>query len=255
MKHPILPRATVARTALAWACATLVAGVTPAQAVEVTYDFAGYTNIGGESHNFTGQWVFENAAVGTTTYANNSVVQGFTTVYAGALRSLHITLDNGEQVVSGPGNLQLNNIQQAEAGAPVPVDLTLQAWGGSTSGTIAGYSVFNMYLAFLPVAPNFSWDALDRYFRGNAEQMLSDNPSLLPANINPRLTGTALPEDVLTVFNGGVFLGTNHGLTNTVNTVSAMSLATTPAVPEPATWGLMGAGMLLLGHRVRRQRG
>lgn len=77
-----------------------------------------------------------------------------------------------------------NNIQQAENGAQVPAGLSLQAYGSGVSGTINGQPISGMYLAFLPLPPSFSWDALDAYFDGNAEQLLQVNPALLPRNID-----------------------------------------------------------------------
>jgi hypothetical protein len=177
----------------------------------------------------------------------------------GAQQSLQIVLDNGERVTAGSGVLQINNIQQAEPGSQVPLDLTLQSWQSVATGTINGLSVFNMYLAFLPVAPGFSWDALDGYFGGNSEAMLQANPSLLPSGINPQFTGTALPTLVPDRFTGGVFLGTNHALTNTVNTAGNFTLlsAVPLPVPEPDSKLLLCLGLVAVrvGAFLRRAHG
>jgi hypothetical protein len=203
-----------------------------ANAAIVTYDFTGSTNIGGSPHRFTGVFQYENTTPGTTVYTPGDgapVQQGFTSRYHGATRLLTITLDNGETVTAGVGTMQVNNIQQAEPGSQVPKDLSLQAWTSGSHGTINGFFVHNMYLAFLPVNPNFSWDPLDDYFGGNAEAILQANPAALPSDINPDLTGSALPAEILQTFTGGLFLGTNHGLTNTVNTIDSFILRSVPA--------------------------
>ncbi len=184
------------------------------------------------------------------------VQQGFTSRFAGAQQSLRIVLDNGEQVSAGTGLIQINNIQQAEAGAQVPAGLSLQSWQSSATGTINGLAVFNLYLAFLPVDPAFSWDPLDAYFGGNAETLLQGNPALLPASIDPGLTGTALPLQVLDRFTGGVFLGTNHGLTNTVNSAGNFALLSVVPVPvpEPAPAALLALGLAMVALARTRQR-
>lgn len=258
---PARPAFTALVPAAVWqagAALLALAGLAaPVQAADRTYDFKGFTHVGGSSHAFTGVFVLDTAAVGRTVYTpgdRGPVQQGFTTRYAGAVEQLSIRLDNGETVTALPGELQLNNIQQAEPGSQVPAGLSAQAWTGGASGTINGLSVFNLYLAFLPVsADGFSWDGLDGYFGDNAEQLLQEDPSRLPAGIDPRLTGTALPGDLLSVYSGGLFLGTNHGLTNTVNTITDITLRA--PVPEPASaWMLATGGLALLGLR-RRRRG
>jgi hypothetical protein len=91
-----------------------------------------------------------------------------------------------------------------------------------------------MYLAFLPVNPNFSWQGLDDYFHGNAESMLQANPNLLPHNIDPALTGTTLSPSIQRL-SSSLFLGTIHttaqGTTTTVNTINSFQLR----VPAPGT--------------------
>lgn len=230
---------------------------TGAQAAEQTYDFTGRTWVGGIGHAFTGVFVYEDGLAATTVYHSGQggpVQQGFQSAYAGAVRHLGITLDNGEAVAADAGWLQLNNIQQAEAGAQVPAGLSLQAWTSGASGTINGLSVFNLYLAFLPVTPAFSWDALDAHLGGNAEQLLQANPGLLPAGIDPQLTGTALPAVLSDTFSSGLFLGTNHGLTNTVNQIDSFTLRVAAPVPEPGNLVLMLAGGLAVAAALRRRR-
>lgn len=225
---------------------------TAARAEEVSYTFEGYTHIGNIT-SYTGTFVYDNAVVGSTVYypGTGPVQEGFSTVYAGAVKSLKIILNNGDQVVSAGGNIVVSNIQQAEIGAQLPEGLSLQAWTGTTTGSINGHDISNMYLAFLPVTPNYSWEGLDDKFGGNAEKILQSNPGILSPNIDTQLTGTSLPSNLLDTFNGGLFLGTNHGLTNTVNTVSSFNLA---PVPEPETNAMFLAGLGLMGVFTRRRK-
>jgi hypothetical protein len=229
----------------------------PAGASEHRYTFTGLATVGavdgGPSvHPYSGVFIFNDDFPSTTEYMNNSVVQGFKTTYLGAVTYLGITLDNNERVEAYGGNLQVNNVQQAEVGSPWPEGLSLQAWMSGTGGTINGLSISNMYLAFLPVTPNFSWDGLDAEFGGNAEQMLSDNPALLPPGMDPLLTGTALPESLPATFTNGLFLGTNHGLVNTVNPVYTLVESAAP-VPETGSGALLAVGTLALWGALRRR--
>lgn len=217
----------------------------------VTYDFTGSTLVGGSYHRFTGVFQYENATSGTTVYTPGDgapVQRGFTSKYLGATRLLSITLDNGEHVTAGVGTMQVNNIQEANPGSQVPRDLSLQCWSSGSAGTINGNFIHNMYLAFLPVNPNFTWDALDVYFGGNAEAILQANPAALPPHIDPILTGSALPTEILQTFTGGLFLGTNHAFTNTVNTIDSFVLR---AVPSPSTSLIVA---ILPGLALRRRR-
>ncbi len=215
MKHPIGLMAIAA------------AAAATSQAAVVFYDFTGITNVGGQTRTFTGVFEYDAGVASSTVYfpgQSAPVQQGFQSTFVGAIRGLSISLDNGESVHGGIGYIHNNNIQQAEPGAQVPPGQSLQAYSSGVSGTINGLQITGLYLAFLPVTPNFSWDALDEYFNGNAEALLQANPSLLPGSIDPALTGTALPADLLTVFTGGLFLGTFHGNTTTVNSIMSFTL-------------------------------
>ncbi len=207
--------------------AALLVATSTAAASIVTYDFAGMTNVGGTPRTFTGVFQYEDTTPSQTVYFPGNfapVQQGFQSAYVGGLRHLSITLSSGETVTGGPGLMHLNNIQQAENGAQVPQGLSLQAYSSGISGTINGQVITGFYLAFLPLAGAFNWDPLDSYFGGNAESMLQSNPNLLPPTIDPDLTGTALPPDVLQVFSAGVFLGTSYGLSTSVNTITSFQL-------------------------------
>lgn len=226
----------------------------PAQASEHTYAFTGLATVGARDggppvHRFTGLVTYQDDLPGSTEYLD-STAQGFRTSYIGAVSELSITLDNGEQVAASSGWLQVNNIQQAEIGSPVPAGFSMQMWTSGASGTINGLGVFNLYLAFLPVTPNFSWDGLDSALGGNAEQLLGANPGLLPTTVDPLLTGTGIPESLSGTFVNGLFLGTNHGFTNTVNSIDSFT-EVTAAVPEPATALSLAAGLALLLLRRR----
>jgi hypothetical protein len=218
------------------ACASILACGTVAHAEIVTYEFTGTTYVGGSARTFTGIFEFEAPTPCSTVYYNGTgTIQGFVTQYPGAVRTLSITLDDDESVSAAPGYIQINNIIQAEAGAPVPQGLSLQAYGGSAGGTINGQFISFLYLAFLPVNPNFNWDPLDALFDGNAENMLDANPSILSPYIDPVLTGTELPIDLPQKFSGGLFLGTvhatNQGVITTVNTISTFTRVTITQCP------------------------
>jgi hypothetical protein len=203
----------------------LVAIAPISQAEVVTYHFAGVTNVGGAPRQFTGVFQYENATPSSTVYyVGNGAQMGFQSTYAGALRLLTISLDNGESVHADVGLINVNNINQSEPGAQIPQGLSLQAHSYGITGSINGQVITGFYLAFLPLNTPFNWDPLDEYFNGNSEALLQANPLILPTTIDPSLTGTALPADLLHVFNAGVFLGTNHGLINTVNSISSFTL-------------------------------
>lgn len=224
--------------------------VSAAGASVLTYDFTGVTHSFLGSHTFAGTFVYDNGVAGTTVYHpgnGNPVQRGFESRYQGALRSLSITLNNGQVVSGEPGLIQNNNIQQAGPGSQVPLGQSLQCYASNTGGTIDGHSIWYMYLAFLPVDPNFSWGPLDSYFNGDAESMLQSDPSILPSDIDPTLTGTALPHDVLSVFNGGLFLGLTYDSTTTVNTITSFHLR----VPAPATAAIVGLAPVFGGRRRR----
>ncbi len=233
------------------ACVTLAAAAATSQGVVVIYDFAGMTNVGGHARTFTGTFECDVSVASHTVYFPGNgapVQQGFRSTYIGGMRSLSISLSSGETVYGGAGYIDNNNTQQAEPGSQVPLGLSLQAYSSGVSGTINGLPIWGMYLAFLPVTPNFSWDGLDNYFGGNAETMLQSNPSLLPGTIDPTLTGTAMPADLSAVFTDGLFLGTMHASTTTVNTITWFE----PRVPAPATWVAMSMPLALGARRRRR---
>ncbi|MCL4220898.1 MAG: hypothetical protein KJZ65_05980 [Phycisphaerales bacterium] len=216
------------------------AGTTHAEVIR--YNFTGLVGVGNTSHPFTGVFSYENATTGTTVYSNGSgpgSLEGFRSQYPGAIIEFWIETDEGDRVTSQQGRIEVNNIQQAEAGAPLPVGLTLQAFPLTTTGSIHGVPIQNMYLAFLPVPPNFSWDELDNFFNGNAEDILHNNPSALPPDIDPTLTGSALPAELLAVFNGGLFLGTSYGGMTFVNAIWTFELA-----PATCPADLTGDGQL-----------
>lgn len=207
-------------------CGLLLLSVGAARGEVVTYEFTGVANVGGPPLQFTGIFRYDNARVSSTVYYNGEgPVQGFLSHYANATVELSITLDSGETVFGGPGTIDVSNIQQSEPGASLPAGSSLQAYTTGTTGTINGTPITFIYLGFLPVTPNFTWDGLDAYFDGNAESILGDNPGLLPPGIDPNLTGSALPPEILATFNAGVFLGTVHGSTTTLNGITSFHLA------------------------------
>lgn len=220
----------------------LAAAAGIANAEVVRYNFTGLVGVGTSSHQFTGVFSYENTTVGTTVYANGSgpgSLEGFRSQYPGAIIEFWIETDEGNRVTCQQGRIDVNNIQQAEAGAPLPVGLSLQALPLTTTGSIDGVPIQSMYLAFLPVPANFSWDGLDDFFDGTAEDILQNNPSALPPDIDPTLTGSALPAELLAVFNGGLFLGTSYGGMTFVNTIWTFELA-----PDTCPADLTGDGQL-----------
>jgi hypothetical protein len=219
---------------------TLAAGTVRASVI--TYNFAGVTNVGGVPRQFTGVFEYEDSVVAHTVYFPGDpapVQQGFRSSYFNSIRRLSIVLDNGESVTSSPtGSIDVNNIQQAEPGAQVPFGLSVQAWAGPSTGTINGLEVRSLYLAFLPIEPDFRWDRLDDYFGGNAEAILQDDPGRLPIGIDPVLTGTTLNPSI-EALSSGLFLGTVHGSTTTVNMITSFQRVV--GHPCPADFNLDGA--------------
>lgn len=246
MRIPHLPAAL-----LALAASGAAAGV-------VTYDFTGTTYVGGSLRQFTGVFSYEDAVASATTYYPGNtypVQQGFRSTYAGSIRELSITLlgdSHGHESVStsAGGNIDVNNTIEAPPGAQVPAGLSVQAWAGSASGTINGQAIDMLYLAFLPVQPNFSWYDLDIFFNGNAETILQTTPGALPTDINTAWTGTTLSPSI-EMLASSLFLGTIHtssqGVTTTVNNITSFQLR----VPTPGSALVLGfAG--LVGTRRRR---
>lgn len=227
-------------------------GVATAHGAIVTYDFTGYTYVGGHLRSFTGVFEYDDARPADTVYFNGQTIpqQGFRSSYFNSIRQLSITLDDHESVNCGPGGyIDVNNMQQVEPGSQVPAGLTVQAWAGNSSGTINGQSIWYMYLAFLPVEPSFSWGPLDSFLGGNAESMLQANPGLLPRSIDPALTGTTLSPSISTL-SSSLFLGTIHtnsqGTTTTVNSITSFELR----VPAPsAASALAFAGFATMRRR------
>jgi hypothetical protein len=246
------------------ACATLLclaaqASFLPsAQAVQVTYDFSGRitTQVSPTTstvHPYMGSFTYETSAAPYTVFTPGNVPplqQGFSTIYAGAMVSLRIVLDNGNVVSSQGGNLQVYNIFQSEPGAQLGVGQGLLAGSGAMSGSIDGVPITDLYLSFYGIAADNNWDRLDTYFGGNAEQILTADPTLLPTDINPALTGTVLPTYVLTKFNADVFLGSNYAYSNAINTAENFVLR---AVPEPATGSMMLLGLMAAVGSVKRR--
>lgn len=232
------------------ALATLLAASAPALAEQVIYDFRGITNVGGVPRTFTGEFEYNDAVASSTTYtpgSGSSTIQGFRSTYSGAVTRLSIHLSNGESVLSLGGDIAVNNLIQAEAGAPLPEGLSMQAWTNSTAGSINGLQIRYMYLAFLPATPNFTWDGLDQLIGSNSETLLDENPSLLPSNVDTDLTGTPLVADLNPMFPNGLFLGTIHDLTTTVNTINYFERR----IPTPATAALL---TLAAATTLRRRR-
>jgi hypothetical protein len=232
------------------ALATLLAASAPALAEQVIYDFRGMTYVGGVLRTFTGELEYNDAAASSTTYTpgtGNSTIQGFRSTYSGAVTRLSIQLSNGESVSSLGGDIAVSNLIQAEASAPLPEGLSMQAWTNSTAGSINGLQIRYMYLAFLPVTPNFTWDGLDQLIGNNSETLLDANPALLPSNVDTNLTGTPLVADLNPMFPNGLFLGTVHDLTTTVNTIDYFERR----IPTPASATLL---TLAAATTLRRRR-
>lgn len=230
----------------------LAIGVATAECAIVTYDFTGYTSVGGHLRSFTGVFEYEDAAASHTVYFNGQTIpqQGFRSTYANSIRRLSIALDDHESVTCTPGgSIDVNNMQQVEPGSQVPQGLTVQAWAGNSSGTINGQSIWYLYLAFLPMDPGFSWGPLDSFFGGNAESMLQANPGLLPPGIDPTLTGTRLSPSI-EMLSSSLFLGTIHtnsqGTTTTVNSITSFELR----VPAPGMASVLAmSGVLVIRRR------
>ena len=238
------------RSSSTLALATLLAASAPALAEQVIYDFRGMTYVGGVLRTFTGEFEYNDAAASSTTYTpgtGNSTIQGFRSTYSGAVTRLSIQLSNGESVSSLGGDIAVSNLIQAEASAPLPEGLSMQAWTNSTAGSINGLQIRYMYLAFLPVTPNFTWDGLDQLIGNNSETLLDANPALLPSNVDTNLTGTPLVADLNPMFPNGLFLGTVHDLTTTVNTIDYFERR----IPTPASATLL---TLAAATTLRRRR-
>lgn len=217
----------------------------------VVYDFGGHVTLGSGSFAYTGEWVLTPSAAtwNTVFLSDQTPQQGFRSTYSGATQSLQLRIDSGETVQAQGGDVWINNIAQAEAGAQVPQGLSMQAWTTGTTGTIGGVTLHGMYLAFLPVDYVDPWDTLNRL--GYVEDDLNANPSLLPGNIDPRLTRTAFfADNVHNQFDNGLFLGINFGVTNLL--VDVDWFVPRAPVPEPATAWLWAAGALVLATTRRR---
>lgn len=208
-----------------------------ASAQIVSYTFAGILN-GFGSQAYTGILTIDTEAPHVTEYWTGDI-EGFSTVYEGALIELSINV-NGQIVSKQGGDLNVLNIDSADYSISPGLDfLTFPLRGGGfgATGSIDGTIISNIYLSF--------YDR-DGYI---------DTSDTLPggwngdSGIDPSHTGTAIP----TLPYGEYFLGLNFGVTNTVNTISSFSPGA--PVPEANTWLMLLAGLGSLKLMRMRRRG
>jgi hypothetical protein len=223
---------------LALAVGLALAGA--AHAAPVTYEFTGFLN-GFGSQAYTGTLTFDAATPGVTSYYDGSnawELQGYGTVYAGAISELSI--DVGGQIVSqvGPGGLNVFNLEEAKYAISAGLSMiTFPLYGSSSAtGSIDGTPITNLYLSFYDTTGYI------------------DTSTTLPGgwtgdpNIDPALTGTSIPA----LPYGEYFLGMNFGLTNTVNGITSFTLAA--PVPEAETYAMFLSGLGVVALLARRRR-
>lgn len=227
----------------------LLAAITlalPLVASAATYDFSGFghfwSNGAVSSQAYTGRLTFNDTA-STTVYMPGDfapIQQGFVTTYENSITEFVIHLGDGTLLSGGSGTITVNNIDQAEPGAQVPVGLSMQIRvGGITGNGFQNTAIFS----FLPVQSQFS-PALFEATTGLTIDELQQLPSLLQTSINPLTTGTAIPTDLPATFTSGVTFSLNSS-----SAIQLDSISLAQPVPEPSAALLLPLGLLLLNLR------
>jgi hypothetical protein len=212
-----------------------------------TYDFSGlgYFWAGSSvvTKTYQGQITFDSSSPSSIYSMGDSmpVQQGFITTYSNAVQLFDIQFNDGTHLSGRTGDIVVNNIQQAEAGAQVPLGKSLQIYLRNITGN--GFTNTATF-AFQAVPGQFSqadFEAVTGVMMADLEAGQVLNPLT-----DPFIIGTDIPHPMMATF--------TNGATFRLNSSSSIQLDSfTPAVPEPKSMLLMLLGLpLILISRLRK---
>lgn len=167
-----------------------------------------------DGRDFSATWSFSDAAAGRTEAFSTTSYSGVRTTYTDPASRLDLRFADGELLAGAGGDIVLSNVEQAEAGSPLPAGLS--------------------FLARFRLASGLPYDGL--YLSGLGFR-------------NEGAATDALHSEAFATFSDRLLL-VGFSAPGASRVVSSPGLA--PAVPEPSQLALMLAGLSILAARRMR---